>query len=129
MLWLLHSLNPEIPSLTPVVVQGLKHTEQVIHALVEIVHAFNSSETYSNITIGVYLQLLLCKDPLIAFSAKQALSKVFKPKMRRRRVHIPNPPHCISPLLKSVECNEGKSYIYKSMNSWRFIDRCKSKIY
>ncbi|CAH1990557.1 unnamed protein product [Acanthoscelides obtectus] len=96
-LWLLHSLNPEIPALAPVVVQGLKHTEQVVHALVEIVHAFNSCDTYSNITIGVYLQLLLCKDSMIAFSAKQALSKVLKPKTKRRRVFIPSPPHCVSP--------------------------------
>lgn len=108
-LWLLHSLNPEIPSLSPVVVQGLKHTEQVIHALIEIVHAFNSCEAYSNITIGVYLQLLLSKDPLIAFSAKQALSKVLKPKTRRRRVHIPSPPHCLSPPVKNIECDDGEN--------------------
>jgi E3 ubiquitin-protein ligase UBR4 len=96
-LWILHSLNPENPNLAPVVVPGLKHTEQVIHALVEIVHAFNSCDTYSNITMAVYLQLLLCKDPAIAFSAKQALSKVLKPKVRRRRVFIPSPPHCTTP--------------------------------
>lgn len=75
-LWMLHKLNPEIPALAPVVVPGLKYTEQVIHALVEIIYAFQSSEAYSNITIGLYLQLLLCDDPVIAFSAKQALCKV-----------------------------------------------------
>lgn len=108
-LWLLHSLNPEVPTLAPVVVQGLKHTEQVVHALVEIVHAFNSCDTYSNVTIGVYLQLLLCKDPQIAFSARQALSKVLKPKTRRRRVFIPSPPHCISPPPpKTADTDEGK---------------------
>ncbi|CAH0559665.1 unnamed protein product [Brassicogethes aeneus] len=96
-LWLLHSLNPENPTLAPVVVPGLKHTEQVIYALVEIVHAFNSCDTYSNITIGVYLQLLLCSDSVIAFSAKQALCKVLKPKVRRKKVFIPSPPHCPSP--------------------------------
>ncbi|XP_008200345.2 E3 ubiquitin-protein ligase UBR4 isoform X1 [Tribolium castaneum] len=96
-LWILHSLMPENANLAPVVVPGLKHTEQVIHALVEIVHAFNSCDTYSNITMAVYLQLLLCKDLAIAFSAKQALSKVLKPKARRRRVFIPSPPHCTTP--------------------------------
>lgn len=94
-LWLLHELNPEIPALAPVVVPGLKYvfrlagvkvlyfflyfnryTEQVIHSLVEIIHAFQSSEAYSNVTISLYLQLLLCQDPVIAFSAKQALCKV-----------------------------------------------------
>lgn len=96
-LWILHSLNPENPTLAPVVVPGLKHTEQVVHALVEIVHAFNSCDTYSNITIAVYLQLLLCEDTTIAFSAKQALCRVLKPKCRRRRVFIPSPPRCSSP--------------------------------
>lgn len=96
-LWLLHSLNPENPTLVPVVVPGLKHTEQVVHALVEIVHAFNSCDTYSNITLAVYLQLLLCEDPTIAFSAKQAICRVLKPKFKRRRVYIPSPPHCSSP--------------------------------
>lgn len=96
-LWILHSLNPENPTLAPVVVPGLKHTEQVVHALVEIVHAFNSCDTYSNITIAVYLQLLLCEDTVIAFSAKQALCRVLKHKCRRRRVYIlPSPPRCSS---------------------------------
>lgn len=76
----------------------------MIHALVEIVHAFNSCDTYSNITMAVYLQLLLCKDPIISFSAKQALQKVLKPKVRRRRVFIPSPPLCTSPpTLKSED--------------------------
>lgn len=96
-LWVLHSLNPENSNLAPVVVPGLKHTEQVVYALVEIVHAFNSCDTYSNITIAVYLQLLLCDDPVIAFSAKHALSRVLKPKSKRRRVFIPSPPNCVTP--------------------------------
>ncbi|KAK9707802.1 hypothetical protein QE152_g27615 [Popillia japonica] len=118
-LWLLHSLNPENPTLVPVVVPGLKHTEQVVHALVEIVHAFNSCDTYSNITLAVYLQLLLCEDPTIAFSAKQdptiafsakqAICRVLKPKFKRRRVYIPSPPHCSSPPIKAIESEDDKS--------------------
>ncbi|CAH1119052.1 unnamed protein product [Phaedon cochleariae] len=107
-LWILHSLNPEIPTLSLVVSQGLRHTEQVVHALIEIVHAFNSCDTYSNITIGVYLQLLLCEDPLIAFSAKQALSKALKPKTKKRKVYIPSPPHCVSPPPKHSDPDESK---------------------
>lgn len=109
-LWLLHSLNPEIPSLSLVVSKGLKHTEQIVHALVEIVHAFNSCDTYSNVTIAVYLQLLLCNDAIIAFSAKQALSIVLKPKTKRRKVFIPSPPHCVSPpLAKNSESDRSKT--------------------
>ncbi|KAK9874861.1 hypothetical protein WA026_005677 [Henosepilachna vigintioctopunctata] len=90
-LWTLHAIKPDNTNLAPVVIPGLKHTEQIVYAIVEIVHAFNSCDTYSNITIAVYLQLLLCKDPVIAFSAKQALSKVLKPKLKKRRVFIPSP--------------------------------------
>lgn len=111
-LWILHSQNPENPALAPVVVPGLKHTEQLIYALVEIVHAFNSCDAYSNITIAVYLQLLLCEDPVIAFSAKQALNRVLKPKSRRRRVFIPSPPHCGTPPGSKIVFKLQNSYIY-----------------
>ncbi|KAF5286898.1 hypothetical protein FQA39_LY00431 [Lamprigera yunnana] len=107
-LWILHSQNPENSALVPVVVPGLKHTEQIVHALVEIVHAFNSCDAYSNITIAIYLQLLLCEDPVIAFTAKQALNRVLKPKCRRRRVFIPSPPHCGTPGKTSIESEEDK---------------------
>ncbi|KAB0801611.1 hypothetical protein PPYR_03797 [Photinus pyralis] len=107
-LWILHSHNPENTTLAPVVVPGLKHTEQIVHALVEIVHAFNSCDAYSNVTIAVYLQLLLCKDLVIAFSAKQALNRVLKPKCRRRRVFIPSPPHCGTPGKTSIESEDDK---------------------
>ncbi|KAF7280363.1 hypothetical protein GWI33_006135 [Rhynchophorus ferrugineus] len=102
-LWMLHKLNPEIPALAPVVVPGLKYTEQVIHSLVEIIHAFHSSENYSNITLSLYLQLLLCPDPVIAFSSKQALCKVLKPRVKRRRVYIPSPARCESPQPSTVK--------------------------
>ncbi|KAF5296758.1 hypothetical protein FQR65_LT10159 [Abscondita terminalis] len=107
-LWILHSENPENSALAPVVIPGLKHTEQIVHALVEIVHAFNSCDAYSNVTIAVYLQLLLCEDPIIAFSAKQALNRVLKPKCKRRRVFIPSPPHCGTPGKTSIESEEEK---------------------
>ncbi|KAL1517166.1 hypothetical protein ABEB36_000965 [Hypothenemus hampei] len=96
-LWMLHELNPEIPALAPVVVPGLKYTEQVIYAIVEIIYAFQSSETYSDIAISLYLQLLLCPDPVVSFSSKQAICKVLKPRSKRRRVYIPSPAHCDSP--------------------------------
>ena len=117
-LWLLHSMNPENPALVPVVVSGLKHTEQVVHAIVEIVHAFNSCDTYSNVTISVYLQLLLCEDTVIAFSARQAICRVLKPKSRRRRVYIPSPPPLISmKCLLSNHCSFFK-YIFIFQNRW-----------
>ncbi|XP_066149479.1 E3 ubiquitin-protein ligase UBR4 isoform X2 [Euwallacea fornicatus] len=96
-LWMLHRLNPDILALAPVVIPGLKYTEQVVHALVEIIHAFQSSESYGKVAITLYLQLLLCQDPVIAFSAKQALGKVLKPRIKRRKVYMPSPTRCDSP--------------------------------
>lgn len=61
-LWILESRNPINPNLASVIQPGLKHTEQVVHAMVEIVHAFNSCDTYSNVTMAIYLQLLLCEN-------------------------------------------------------------------
>lgn len=103
-MWLLHSLNPDKPALAPVVVPGLKHTEQLVHAIVEIIHAYNICD--ASAPIAIYLQLLLSEDPLIAFSARQAICKVLKPKGKRRRVFIPSTPHCVTPPEKTGDSEE-----------------------
>lgn len=95
-LWILDSLNPDKPALAPVVVPGLKHTEQITHALCEIIHAFNICET-TNPILGLYMEFLLSENHGIAFSARQAICRVLKPRGKRRRVYIPSPPHCITP--------------------------------
>lgn len=106
-MWLLRSLNPDKTALAPVIVPGLKHTEQLVHAIVDIIHAFNSCECTT--TLAIYLQLLLSEDQLIAFNARQAICRVLKPRGKRRRVFIPSPPHCITPPEKTAgEAEEDK---------------------
>lgn len=96
-MWLLHSLNPDKPALAPVIVPGLKHTEQLVYSIVEVVHAFNACDSRDGVTIAVYMQLLLSEDQQIAFTARQAICRVLRPRTKRRRVFIPSPPHCITP--------------------------------
>lgn len=94
-LWLLHAAYPKNLALAPVVVPGLTHNEAVIHAIIEIIHAFTicDVENFTPLAAKLYLQMLLCSDTSISFHAKQAIIKVLRPRYKRRRVYIPSPPH------------------------------------
>ncbi|XP_014236597.1 protein purity of essence isoform X3 [Trichogramma pretiosum] len=94
-MWLLHCAYPKNLALAPVVVPGLTHTDAVVHAIIEIIHAFTICDMngFAPIAAKLYLQLLLCCDTAISFNAKQAIIKVLRPRYKRRRVHIPSPPH------------------------------------
>lgn len=98
-LWDLHIAYPENMAFAPVVVHGLTHTEATIHTIVEIIHAFTTSDVENNTPLAakLYMQLLLCPDPAVSFSAKQAIVRVLRPRCKRRRVYIPSPPHCGTP--------------------------------
>ncbi|XP_015606097.1 protein purity of essence isoform X2 [Cephus cinctus] len=98
-LWSLHLAYPKNMALAPVVVPGLTHTEAIIHAIVEIIHAFTTCDIEGNTPLAakLYLQLLLCSDTTVSFSAKQAIIRVLRPRYKRRRVYIPSPPHCSTP--------------------------------
>ncbi|CAB0040844.1 unnamed protein product, partial [Trichogramma brassicae] len=94
-MWLLHCAYPKNLALAPVVVPGLTHTDAVVHAIIEIIHAFTICDMngFAPIAAKLYLQMLLCCDTAISFNAKQAIIKVLRPRYKRRRVHIPSPPH------------------------------------
>ncbi|XP_043276539.1 protein purity of essence isoform X5 [Venturia canescens] len=98
-LWSLHKAYPKNMALAPVVVPGLTHTEATIQAMVEIIHAFTACDVENNTPLAakLYLQLLLCSDTAVSFSAKQAIIRVLRPRFKRRRVYIPSPPHCSTP--------------------------------
>lgn len=94
-LWLLHAAYPKNLALAPVVVPGLTHTETVIHAIIETIHAFTicDMDGFAPLAAKLYLQLLLSSDTVISFNAKQAIIRVLKPRFKRRRVYIPSPPY------------------------------------
>lgn len=78
---------------------GLTHVEATVHAIVEIIHAFTTCDIEGTVPMAakLYLELLLCEDASVSFSAKQAIIRVLRPRLRRRRVLIPSPPHCSTP--------------------------------
>lgn len=83
---------------------GLTHVEVTVHCIVEIIHAFtlvDSSDATVTLAVQLYLFLLLCEDTVISFSAKQALIRVLRPRLKRRRVFIPSPPHSRTPGMKN----------------------------
>ncbi|KAJ8682718.1 hypothetical protein QAD02_018510 [Eretmocerus hayati] len=110
-LWLLHAAYPKNLALAPVVVPGLTHTEAVIHAIIEIIHAFTicDVEGFGPVAAKLYLQLLLSSDTTVSFNAKQAIIKVLRPRYKRRRVFIPSPPHYCNPIGATAEVEESPS--------------------
>ncbi|KAG8299229.1 hypothetical protein J6590_106095, partial [Homalodisca vitripennis] len=99
-LWKLHAVRPSNIALASVCVPGLTHVEAAAHCIVEIIHAFtlvDSSDSTVSLAVRLYLSLLLCQDTSVSFSAKQAFIRVLRPRLKRRRVYIPSPPHCSTP--------------------------------
>ncbi|XP_050663780.1 E3 ubiquitin-protein ligase UBR4 isoform X18 [Leptidea sinapis] len=76
-------------------VYGLRHVEHTLHALADVVHAFQLHAHPDCIEFGnqIYLSLLLAEDQDISFGAKTALMRVLRPRVKRRRVYIPSPPN------------------------------------
>ena len=94
-LWSLHAVYPKNLALSPVVVPGLTHVEAIIHAIVEIIHAFTicDVEGFTPVAAKLYLQLLLSSDTTISFNAKQAIIKVLRPRYKKRKTYISQPSH------------------------------------
>ncbi|GIX73745.1 e3 ubiquitin-protein ligase UBR4, partial [Caerostris extrusa] len=91
-------MQPSNPAIAPVSFRGLVHVEATVHALVEVIHAFTACDLeHVALATKLYVKLLLCEDTVVSFSAKQALIRVLRPRVRRRKVFIPSPPRCSTP--------------------------------
>lgn len=77
---------------------GLTHVETTVQAIVEIIHAFTTCDPENTVPIAaqLYLELLLCEDTTISFSAKQALVRVLRPRGQVPRI-VTTQPHCTIP--------------------------------
>lgn len=110
--WHLHAMQPSNPAIAPVSYRGLVHVEATVHALVEVIHAFTAYDLeHVPLATKLYVKLLLCEDTVVSFAAKQALIRVLRPRVRRRKVFIPSPPHCSTPgEIHEAETSENRGH-------------------
>ncbi|XP_047525824.1 E3 ubiquitin-protein ligase UBR4 [Pieris napi] len=94
-LWKLAACKNQARGPPGILSYGLRHAEHTLHALADIIHAFQLNSDPECVEFGnqIYLSLLLAEDQNISFGAKTALVRVLRPRVRRRRVYIPSPPN------------------------------------
>ena len=84
-----------------IVHHGLTHKEATIQSQVEIFYAFIYTDPdFIDLMVKYMVDLLLDKDPLVSHSAKYALIRLLRPKLKRnmRKVLIePGTPQCQTP--------------------------------
>lgn len=94
----LHEITPSYEAQCSVVRVGLSHTESIVHALVEIIYAFALSDASLIEQMTKYfVTLLLNKSTNISYSAKQAMIRLLRFRIRRRKNASASPPICSTP--------------------------------
>lgn len=94
----LHEITPTYEAQCSIVRVGLSHTESIIHALVEIIYAFALSDSSLIEPMTRYfVTLLLNKATVISYSVKQAMIKLLRIRIKRRKLVTSSPPICSTP--------------------------------
>lgn len=106
----LYKITPAYEEPLAIVKQGLSHVEAVVYSLVEIIYAFalSDSDMIESMT-KFFVELLLEPAPIISHSAKQAMIRLLRPKVRRRKVLIESPPVCTTPTPSTITSVAGPS--------------------
>uniref|UniRef100_A0A182JT95 UBR-type domain-containing protein n=1 Tax=Anopheles christyi TaxID=43041 RepID=A0A182JT95_9DIPT len=95
----LYRITPAYEEPIAIVKRGLCHTEAVIYSLVEIIYAFALADNEQVEKMAkLFVRLLLDPAPIISHSAKIAMIRLLRPKIKRRKVVlIESPPVCSTP--------------------------------
>ncbi|GAB0092871.1 Protein purity of essence [Sergentomyia squamirostris] len=103
----LHQITPTDEHPTPIVKRGLSHTEAIVHSIVEIIFAFALTDPdFVGLMTKFFVDLLLDSGTIISHSTKQALIKLLRPRIKRRRVLLmSSPPGCSTPTPSSAPTN------------------------
>ena len=85
---------------------GLTHKEATIQSLIEIFYAFIYTDgALIEQMVKFMVELLLDKDPLVSHSAKHAIIRLLRPKVKRQRkvlIEPTTPPSCQTPTPQSA---------------------------
>lgn len=94
----LHAITPSYEAQCSIVRVGLSHTESIVHALIEIIYAFALSDPNLIEPMTKYfVKLLLNKATVISYSVKQAMIKLLRIRIKRRKIITSSPPICSTP--------------------------------
>lgn len=93
----LHAITPTYEAQSSIVRIGLTHTESIVHALVEIIYAFALSDSNLIEPMTIYLvKLLVNPATIISYSVKQAMIRLLRIRVKRRKM-VSTPPVCSTP--------------------------------
>lgn len=94
----LYAVTPSYEAQSSIVRVGLSHIESTIHALVEIIYAFALSDpTLVEPMTKYFVTLLLNKATIISYSVKQAMIRLLRIRIKRRKTANQTPPICSTP--------------------------------
>lgn len=98
LLYALHEITPSFEEQTSIVRIGLSHPEAIVHALIEIIYSFALSDIGLVQEMTLYfVNLLLNKAKIISYSTKQAMIKLLRFRVRRRKAVQNATPVCTTP--------------------------------
>lgn len=100
----LHNVTPSYEEPATIVKRGLSHTRSIIYSLIEIIYAFVLSDfDLIELMTKYFVDLLLDSSLLISHSAKQAMIRLLRPRIKKRRVLIGSPPVTSTPPTPAVQ--------------------------
>ncbi|CAD5111184.1 DgyrCDS518 [Dimorphilus gyrociliatus] len=96
--WKLHGSRPLARNVAPVGLPGLQNTDLTVMAMIDIIDAFCKSGESEIIQLSsrLYAKFLLSPFPNVAFPARMALNRLFKPSLKRVRKDT-SPARCSTP--------------------------------